>query len=162
MDSLPSRADSEAREALAAYFCRMADAAGFPRSVALIYHTLYLSPAPLSFAEIVDQTRCSKASASVGLKFLGRIHGVEIVILPDDRRTFYRAERSIRRLITGFIQETLQPGLEAGQRILDRPTGRPESELSPDIAERLASLRQWHRLLRDVLPSLALLDPPGT
>lgn len=155
----PNQADEEVRVALAAYFCRMADTIGLPRSVALIYHTLFISSEPLSFNDIVEKSRLSKASASTGLKYLERMRGVEIVVVPDERRTFYRAERSIRRLITGFVQESLQPGLDAGQRLLDHPTHRPEFELSPLLAERLSSLRHWHQLTRELIPALTTLDP---
>jgi len=151
-----TQADHEASESLAYYFCRMADTIGVPRSVALIYNLLYLSKEPLSFSEVVERSGCSKASASTGLKLLERIRGVEVVILPDDRRTFYRAELSLKRLVTGFIQENFVSGVEAGQRILDSPTTAPESELSPLLAERLDSLRNWHETLRSVIPSAAL------
>ncbi len=151
-------ADSEVRDSLAAYFCRMADTIGLPRSVALIYHTLFLAPEPLSFGDIVATSGLSKASASTGLKLLERMRGVEIVVISDDRRTFYRAERSIRRFVSGFIQESLQPGLDAGQRLLDQASTAPESELSPFVAERLASVRHWHEMTRDLLPALALLE----
>ncbi|WP_193212243.1 GbsR/MarR family transcriptional regulator [Luteolibacter marinus] len=154
----PSLADAEVRESLAAYFCRMADTIGLPRSVALIYHTLFLAPEPMSFGDIVEASGLSKASASTGLKFLERMRGVEIVVVPDDRRTFYRAELSVRRLVGGFIQESLQPGLDAGQRLLDEPTTRPESKITPFLAERLESLRTWHQLTRDLIPALGVLD----
>ncbi|QJE94274.1 GbsR/MarR family transcriptional regulator [Luteolibacter luteus] len=134
----------------------MADTIGVPRSVALIYHILYLSKEPMSFSEVVERSGCSKASASTGLKLLERIRGVEVVILPDDRRTFYRPELSLRRLVTGFIQENFVSGVEAGQRILDSPTTVPESELSPLLAERLESLRNWHQTLQAVIPTAAL------
>jgi DNA-binding transcriptional regulator GbsR (MarR family) len=153
-----TQADNEASEALASYFCRMADTISVPRSVALIYHILYLSKEPMSFAEVVQRSGCSKASASTGLKLLERIRGVEVVILPDDRRTFYRAELSLRRLVAGFIHENFLSGVEAGQRILDSPTSLPESELSPLLAERLESLRNWHQFLREAIPTAVLAE----
>lgn len=134
----------------------MADTIGVPRSVALIYHILYLSKEPMSFADVVQRSGCSKASASTGLKLLERIRGVELVILPDDRRTFYRAELSLRRVVAGFIHENFVSGVEAGQRILDSPTTVPESELSPLLAERLESLRNWHQFLHSAIPAAAL------
>ena len=157
-----SSADTEVREALAAYFCRMADTIGLPRSVALIYHTLFMSPEPMSFGDIVETAGLSKASASTGLKLLERMRGAEIVVVPDDRRTFYKAERSARRLVSGFIQESLQPGLDAGQRLLDAAAAHPGGELSPVVAERLSSVRQWHALTRDLIPALSLFDRPKT
>lgn len=136
----------------------MADTVGLPRSVAQIYATLFLSPVPLSFGDIVDMAGLSKASASTGLKFLERMRGAEIVVVPDDRRTFYRAELSVRRLVGGFVQESLQPGLDAGQRLLDTAAAVADDELPPLLKERLGSLRTWHALTRDLLPTLADLE----
>jgi len=159
--SMADLPDQKASALLASYFARMADAVGLPRSVALIYHTLFLAAAPLSFAEIVEISGLSKASASTGLKLLERVRGLEIVTVITDRRTFYKAELSIRRLVSGFIQHTLEPGLDAGDRLLGKPdSGHDwEASLSPLFAERLASVRQWHQLTRDILPLLTLIDP---
>jgi DNA-binding transcriptional regulator GbsR (MarR family) len=152
-------ADEQFKQTLAAYFCKMSGTVGLPRSVALIYHSLFLSPAPLCFADIVNQSGLSKASASTGLKLLERMGGVEAVFVPDDRRTFYRAELSLRRIIQGFIRESLQPGMDAGQCLLDEAAALPATELSPICIERLASLRHWHSLTKELLPALSTLDP---
>ena len=77
----------------------------------------------------------------------------------EDRRTFYRPELSLRRLVTGFIEESVRPGLEAGQRLLDRADKEATPDLNPIIAERLSSLQHWHQLTQDLLPVLAALDP---
>jgi DNA-binding transcriptional regulator GbsR (MarR family) len=153
-----SSAEVEVRDAVAAYFCRMADTIGLPRSVAQIYAVLFLSGEPLSFGDIVETSGLSKASASTGLKFLERMRGAEIVVVPDDRRTFYRAELSVRRLVAGFVQESLQPGLDAGQRLLDQAAAVPDAGLPQILTDRLASLRTWHGLTRDLLPALAALE----
>jgi DNA-binding transcriptional regulator GbsR (MarR family) len=154
-----SAADEEVSAMLAQYFCRMADTIGLPRSVALIYHVLFLADQPLSFADIVDRSGLSKASASTGLKFLERLHGLETVVLPEDRRTFYKAERSLRRLVTGFVTQNLQPGLDGGQRLLDQAAlSSARTSVSPLLAERLASLRHWHQLTSQLLPTVTALD----
>lgn len=156
--ALSNTAESEVRIVLSSYFCRMADTIGLPRSVALIYNALFLSPRPLCFGDIVESTGLSKASASTGLRLLERMRGSEIVVIPNDRRTFYRAELSVRRVVAGFVQETLQPGLDAGQRLLDTASSLPQGELSPILSERLTSLRHWHDLTRQLVPALAVPD----
>jgi len=152
-------ADAWAEELLTSYFSRMADAVGLPRSVALIYRILFLSPEPISFQQIVEDSGLSKASASTGLRLLERMRGLEVITIPADRRTFYKAELSIRRLVSGFVEHTLQPTLEAGDRYLSQLDGGQEQSLSPIHAERLASVREWHRLAREIIPLLSLIDP---
>ena len=157
-EGTPSETNALISETLAAYFCRMADTIGLPRSVALIYHTLFLAEDSLSFRDIVERSGLSKASGSTGIKLLERMRGIERVMIPDDRRTFYRPELSMRRLVTGFIEESVHPGLEAGQRLLDQADTGASSDLSPILTERLASLRRWHKMTRDLLPALSALD----
>lgn len=152
-------ADAKVEALLTSYFSRMADAVGLPRSVALIYRILFLSSEPVSFQGIVDISGLSKASASTGLRLLERVRGLEVITLPSDRRTFYKAELSIRRLVSGFIEHTLQPTLEAGDRFLGELEGEGEQSLSPLYAERLGSVREWHRLARELVPLLSLINP---
>lgn len=152
-------ADAKVEALLTSYFSRLADAVGLPRSVALIYQILFLSPEPISFQQIVEVSGLSKASASTGLRLLERMRGLEVITIPSDRRTFYKAELSIRRLLSGFVEHTLQPTLEAGDRFLADLDGEQERSLSPLHAERLASVREWHRLAREIIPLLSLIDP---
>ena len=155
-----SRTEAAVSETIAAYFCRMAETIGLPRSAALIYHTLFLAEDPLHFGEVVERCGLSKASASTGLKLLERMRGIERVMVRDDRRTYYRPELSLRRLVTGFMNESLLPGLEAGQRLLDQAEDQSGSQtnLTPLLADRLASLRRWHERTSDLLPALAALE----
>jgi DNA-binding transcriptional regulator GbsR (MarR family) len=153
-----SKVDAAVSEKIASYFCRMAETFGLPRSVALIYHSLFVAEEPLHFGEIVENCGLSKASASTGLRLLERMRGIERVMVPSDRRTFYRAELSLRRLVTGFLEEALQPGLEAGQRLLDEASEVSGKKLAPHLAKRLSSLRHWHETTSDILPAIAALD----
>ena len=142
---------------MAAYFARVADTFSLPRSVARIYHTLFLAEKDLSFTEIVNKSGLSKASASTGLKLLESMLAVEIVHVPNDRNTYYRPELSLRRLAAGFLKQSLLPGLEAGGRHLDSAPSISSKNLSEHYSARLSSLRSWHESSKDLLPLLAAL-----
>jgi len=142
---------------MAAYFARVADTFNLPRSVAGIYHTLFVAEKDLSFTEIVENSGISKASASTGLKQLESMHAVEIVHVPNDRNTYYRPELSLRRLGAGFLKQSLLPGLEAGARHLDGAPPNSDETLSDHYSARIASLRSWHESSKDLLPILAAL-----
>jgi DNA-binding transcriptional regulator GbsR (MarR family) len=159
VDAEEMSADARVEALLTSYFSRLADAVGLPRSVALIYRILFLSSEPISFQQIVEISGLSKASASTGLRLLERVRGLVVITIPSDRRTFYKAELSIRRLVSGFIEHSLQPTLEAGDRFLAELDGEQERSLSPLHAERFASVREWHRLAREIIPLLSLIDP---
>ena len=148
-----AKTDSSVSELMSAYFCRIADTLGLPRSAALIYYVLYVSEEPLCFAEIVSRTGLSKASGSTGLKLLERMRGVEQVLVPHDRRSFYRAELSVLQILSGFVAANLKPGLDAGVRILDEAQADAD-DLSPLLAERLTNLCEWHQKASDLVPLL--------
>ena len=139
---------------MGAYFVRVAETFNLPRSVAGIYHTLFVAAKALSFTEIVKNSGLSKASASTGLKQLESMLAVEIVHIPNDRNTYYRPELSLRRLATGFLKQSLLPGLEAGGRHLDNAPTHSDETLSKHYSTRLASLRSWHNSSKDLLPLL--------
>lgn len=149
---------AQAIEVMAGYFCRVADTFGLPRSVALIYHALFVAEEPLSFNEIVESTALAKGSASTGLKMLERMRAVDIVIVPGSRSTYYRPELSLRRLASGFLQESMLPGIEAGGRLLETAPSSDSPVLPYHLRQRLTSLRHWHETSAGLLPMLAALS----
>ena len=145
-----------ARQELSAYFCQLADSFGLPRSVALIYGTLFLAEDPLPVSEIIKESGLSKGSVSSGLRFLERMGFIHLVVERSDRRTFYRPELSMRRLAAGLIEENFTPALKRGETLLDEVA--KNSELSDHLKTRLASLQSWNETALGFLPALSLLD----
>jgi DNA-binding transcriptional regulator GbsR (MarR family) len=151
-----------APELVMAYFTRCADTIGLPRSLAQLYATLFLSESPLAFEEIVAQSGLSKASASTGLRDLERLHGVERVMVAQDRRSFYQAQLSLRRLIGAFVAETVKPGLHDGDRLLrEALVLATEGDHSEHFKARLNSLATWHERASKILPILSALAAPS-
>ena len=152
------KSDLGASEAMEAYFARVAETFSLPPSLARIYHTLFVAEKALSFTEIVQESGLSKASASTGLKLMERMLTVEIVHIPNDRNTYYRPELSLRRLIAGFLKQSLLPGLEAGGRLLELGPSPSEETLTRHLSNRLSSLKSWHQSSKDLLPVLTALS----
>ena len=142
---------------MAAYFAQVAETFSLPRSVAGIYHALFVAEKDLSFTEIVKKSGLSKASTSTGLKLLERMLAVEIVHVPNDRNTYYRPELSLRRLAAGFLKQSLLPSLEAGGRLLESAPSNSSEDLSEHHSAKLTSLRSWHEASNKLLPLLAAL-----
>ena len=145
-----------ARQELSAYFCQLADSFGLPRSVALIYGTLFLAENPLPVSEIIEESGLSKGSVSSGLRFLERMGFIHLVVDSSDRRTFYRPELSLRRLAAGLIEENFTPALKRGETLLDEVA--KTSELSDHLKTRLSRLQTWNETALGLLPALSLLD----
>jgi len=167
---VPVGLDSDAggespRELVLAYFSRAAETIGLPRSVAQIYATLFLSEQPLAFEEIVALSGLSKASASTGLRDLERLQGVERVVIPADRRSFYRAQLSVRRIVGAFMAESIKPGIDDGARLLSRAATTVDQDSQAPVSEhfraRLQSLLTWHDRASEILPILAVFAAPS-
>jgi DNA-binding transcriptional regulator GbsR (MarR family) len=151
-----------APELVMSYFTRCADTIGLPRSLAQLYATLFLSESPLAFEEIVARSGLSKASASTGLRDLERLHGVERVMVAQDRRSFYQAQLSLRRLIGTFVAETVKPGLHDGDRLLrEALVLAKDGDHSEHFKARLNSLVTWHERASEILPILSALAAPS-
>ena len=145
-----------ARQEMSAYFCQLADSFGLPRSVALIYATLFLAENPLPVSEIIVESRLSKGSVSSGLRFLERVGFIHLVVESADRRTFYRPELSMRRLAAGLVEENFVPALKRSEMLLNEVAKNPD--LSDHLKTRLASLQTWNENALGLLPALSLLD----
>ncbi|MDA7936082.1 ArsR family transcriptional regulator [Akkermansiaceae bacterium] len=145
-----------ARQELSAYFCQLADSFGMPRSVALIYGTLFLAEVPLPVSEIIEESGLSKGSVSSGLRLLERMGFIHLVVDSSDRRSFYRPELSMRRLAAGLIEENFTPALRRGETLLDEVA--QNEDLSDHLKTRLSSLQSWNETALGLLPALSLLD----
>ena len=155
MEPREAHASSDTQE-LSTYFCHLADAFGLPRSVALIYAPLFFAESPLPVSEIINESGLSKGSVSNGVRLLERMGFIHLVIEPADRRTFYRPELSLRRLVTGLIEENFTPALKRGEKILNE--AEKNSELSDHLKTRLESIKRWNETALGLLPSLSSLD----
>ena len=155
MKGILTETDS-AKQDLSGYFCQLADSFGLPRSVALIYATLFLAENPLPVSEIIEESGLSKGSVSSGLRFLERMGFIHLVVDPSDRRTFYRPELSLRRLAAGLIEENFTPALKRGDKLLTEVA--QNEDLSDHLKTRLSSLQSWNETALGLLPALSLLD----
>ncbi len=137
------------------FYIHLAQAFSLPKSVGAIFGVLFASPRPLSLDDIVERLSISKGSASAGLKLLQRVGAVQPTYEPGDRRTRYLPEMSIRRLLTGLLQETLTPHLRRGAEQLESLAPLLE-EFPPEerkvLAARLRALNTWQSKAKRLLP----------
>ena len=136
-----------------ALFVRVADLLNLPRSVGELYGVLYISEEPLCLDDLRLKLRISKGSTSQGLKILRSFGAIRKVYVPGDRKDFYVAESSLRKIAGGFASEQIQPHLESGSerleqiRVLLEEEGRSEA-----LEERVERLENWQKRANQVLP----------
>lgn len=136
-------------------FVHAAQLIGIPKSVGQIYGLLFCRDEPLPMDYIMTTLGISKGSASMGLKTLRQIGAVKIVFIVGDRRDHYSAELRLRKLVSGFISDQVQPHLDSGEERLAHLESLLE-ELPEDrrqvAGQRLNSLRSWHNKTTTILP----------
>ncbi|MCC5806404.1 MAG: hypothetical protein JJU00_08765 [Opitutales bacterium] len=156
------------------FYIHLAQAFSLPKSVGAIFGILFASPRALALDDIVERLSISKGSASSGLKLLQRVGAVQPTYEPGDRRTRYVPEMSIRRLLTGLLQETVTPHLRRGAAQLES-LAPLLNEFPPDerkiLAARLRALNTWQGKAKRLLPFVlgflgrplrrAKIDPGG-
>jgi DNA-binding transcriptional regulator GbsR (MarR family) len=141
------------------FFVQVATTLNLPRSVGEIFGFLFAADEPRPFDEVVARLGISKGSASHGLKFLTGIGAISLVYVPRDRRTFYEAETSMRKLFSSALNESVRPHLESNARLVEgiEETITAAGDLG-DKAEhyrnRTSSLRNWNDKALVLLPLL--------
>ena len=140
------------------FFVQMATTLNLPRSVGEIFGFLFASDEPRPFDEVVARLGISKGSASHGLKFLAGIGAISLVYVPRDRRTFYKAETSMRKLFSSALNESVRPHLEGNARLVESIEETISSGDLGDKAEhyrnRNSALRNWNDKALVLLPVL--------
>jgi DNA-binding transcriptional regulator GbsR (MarR family) len=142
-------------------FVGLARAVGLPRSYGEIYGLLYASAEPLAFGDIQARLGLSKGSVSQGLKALRAVGAVRLALPEGDNGTRDRfgPETELRRLVGGFLHESLRPHLEDSDRRLVALRAQLVAEPAPAARKKILQARhdklvRWHKQGRAVLPWL--------
>ena len=137
-----------------ALFVRVADLLNLPRSVGELYGVLFIAEKPMCLDDLRIKLNISKGSTSQGLKILRSFGAIRVVYVPGDRKDFYMAESSLRKIASGFANEQIQPHLESGSDRLERIQEllKEEVDVSGTLHERVERLENWQKRANQVLP----------
>ena len=137
-----------------ALFVRVADLLNLPRSVGELYGVLFITEKPMCLDDLRIKLNISKGSTSQGLKILRSFGAIRVVYVPGDRKDFYVAESSLRKIASGFANEQIQPHLESGSDRLERIQDmlKEETDVSDTFHERVERLENWQKRANQVLP----------
>jgi DNA-binding transcriptional regulator GbsR (MarR family) len=141
---------------------------GFPKGMGAIFAVLYLSPAPLSLDELVQESGMTKGAVSTNVRALARMGLVHPLTRLGDRKDYYTAEtdfyKSIRTILKerqnndfdraiATVRETLER-IEADRGLTDKA----EREF---LLERLRALRSFFDTLDGLADAIIRLDGLG-
>jgi DNA-binding transcriptional regulator GbsR (MarR family) len=137
-------------------FVRAAQALSIPRSIGEIYGLLYSSREPMALDDVVEALNISKGSASQGLRWLREIGALRPSYIPGDRRDHFVAETELRKLIFGFLRESVEPHLKRAAEYLEHAEATisevPVGEERKFAQERIKKLYRWRRFATQALP----------
>ena len=141
---------------------------GFPKGMGAIFAVLYLSPAPLSLDELVQQSGLTKGAISTNVRALARMGLVRPSTKLGDRKDYYEAEtdfyKSIRAILkerqnsefdsaVQSVRETLEK-LEAGE-------GTEDEEERQFLLERVRALQSFFDTLDGLVRAVVRLEGLG-
>lgn len=140
---------------------------GFPKGVGAIFGVLYLSPAPLSLDELVDQTRLSKGAISTNVRTLSRLGLIHPVNRLSDRKDYYQAETDFYKAIRAILKERqnneFDRAIASVRQTLEKleaDTGQSDPERA-FLTERVRALKDFFDALDALSNAVARLDGLG-
>lgn len=151
---------SELEREVIELFVRMADVLNLPRSVGEIYGLLFISSAPLCLDDCRIRLNISKGSTSQGLKILRSFGAIRTVYIPGDRKDYYVAETSLRKIASGFASEQIQPHVNSGKERIERIRELMEEQGDEDreaLREKVDLLANWQNRAGKTLPLILKL-----
>ena len=158
--SLATTGLSELEREIVELFVRMADVLNLPRSVGEIYGLLFIASDPLCLDDCRIRLNISKGSTSQGLKILRSFGAIRTVYIPGDRKDYYLAETSLRKIASGFAGEQIRPHVDSGKERIERIRELLDEQGNGDrekLEEKIDLLENWQKRAGRTLPLILKL-----
>ena len=141
---------------------------GFPKGMGAIFAVLYLSPAPLSLDEIVQQTNLTKGAVSTEVRTLARMGLVHRSSKLGDRKDYYEAESDFYKSIRSILKERQNSEFDRAVRSVSEtlkkleagPVSGDEAEVN-FIHERVQALQEFFNAIDSLTNAVVKLDKLG-
>lgn len=141
---------------------------GFPKGMGAIFAVLYLSPAPLSLDEIVQQTGLTKGAISTEVRTLARMGLVHRSSKLADRKDYYEAEDDFYKSIRSLLKERQNNEFDSALSSVREALGKLESgTVSGDEAEvqfvykRVQALQEFFNAIDSLTKAVVKLESLG-
>lgn len=153
---MPSDAQAAALLKAADVVGGLMEAWGFKRNMGRMWATLYLSPKPLSAAELCEKLSLSTGAVSMTLSDLSKWGVVRKTWVPGERRDYYEPETSIWKMVSGvFRQRELQlirRAIEAFDEAIEAL--EPAGKTTEFAVERIRGLLSLAKIGENLLSSV--------
>jgi DNA-binding transcriptional regulator GbsR (MarR family) len=141
---------------------------GFPKGMGAIFAVLYLSPAPLSLDEIVQQTNLTKGAVSTQVRTLARMGLVHRSSKLGDRKDYYEAESDFYKSIRSILKERQNNEFDQAIRSVSVTLEKLDGgSVAGDVAEvnfiheRVQGLQEFFDAIDSLTHAVVKLDKLG-
>ncbi len=141
---------------------------GFPKGVGAIFAALYLSPAPLSLDELVQQSGLTKGAVSTDVRALARLGLVHRSSRLGDRKDYYEAETDFYKAIRSILGERQNREFDSAVRSvretlekLQAVRGSVDEAERKFLLERVQALQNFFDAIDSLSRAVSRLDSLG-
>jgi len=139
---------------------------GFPKAMGAIYGAIYLSPQPISLAELVAQVGVTKGAVSTNVRTLERLGMVHKQVQLGDRKDYYLAETDFWKIVRGVLREREQQEFDLALRTVSESlemvqasdTDAAEADLTDFYQQRMNNIQDFFNNLDNLVNMLIALD----
>ena len=140
---------------------------GFPKALGAIFGATYLSPAPITLDELVEQAGVSKGAVSTHVRRLERLGLIHKHVEFGDRKDYYVAETDFWKVVRGLLREREKGEFDRALRMVDESlamvdTAVADSPTPDDTAtfyrERMQGMQGFFRSLDSLVAMVVALD----
>ena len=139
---------------------------GFPKGMGAIFGVLYLSPAPLSLDEIVQETGLTKGAISTEIRALARMGLVHRSSRLGDRKDYYEAESDFYAAIRSILKERQNSEFDRAIRSVRETLEIMEANWVEDeewnfVYERVQALQEFFDAIDHLTRAVVKLEKLG-
>ena len=139
---------------------------GFPKGMGAIFAVLYLSPAPLSLDEIVQETGLTKGAVSTEIRVLARMGLVHRSSRLGDRKDYYEAESDFYAAVRSILKERQNSEFDRAIRSVRETLEMMEANWVDDeewnfVYERVQALQEFFDAIDSLTKAVVKLEKLG-
>ncbi len=140
---------------------------GLPKGMGAIFAVLYLSPAPLSLDELVEETGLTKGAISTNVRGLSRMGLIRPVTRLADRKDYYEAETDFYKAVRSILKERQSSEFDRAVSSVREAISKLEASAGADeserafLIERLKALQSFFDALDTLSSAVMRLDSLG-
>lgn len=153
-----------AREHFIQGISRIANFWGLPKAMGAIYGAIYLSPAPITLDDLVQQVSITKGAVSTNVRSLERLGMIHKQFKVGDRKDYYIAETDFWKIVKGILREREKNEFDIAIRTVNdsleivQKANLKSSDLAGFYTERIKGMKKFFDSLDSMVATIIAFD----